>query len=146
MTEPILAVRDLTVRFATRRGIASVVNGVSWEVAAGETLAIVGESGSGKSVGTLALTGLVPQPPARIGTVVLDFAVTSFTPSRSDRRVASRPEDSGGRRERAGGVSDPARSWKPVPAAVTGVAVQHQILLMSMSPLPCGEVVHRPVS
>ncbi len=67
MTEPILAVRDLTVRFATRRGIASVVNGVSWEVAAGETLAIVGESGSGKSVGTLALTGLVPQPPARIG-------------------------------------------------------------------------------
>ena len=43
----VLAVEDLAVRFATRRGAARVVNGVSWSVDAGETLAIVGESGSG---------------------------------------------------------------------------------------------------
>jgi peptide/nickel transport system ATP-binding protein len=61
-----LAVDDLTVRIATRRGPAHVVNGVSWSVAPGETLAIVGESGSGKSVSVLSLLGLVPRPPATV--------------------------------------------------------------------------------
>jgi oligopeptide/dipeptide ABC transporter ATP-binding protein len=63
---PVLSVRDLRVRFGTRRGVAQVVNGISYDVHKGETLAIVGESGSGKSVSTLALTGLVPTPPARV--------------------------------------------------------------------------------
>jgi len=62
----ILSVRDLDVRFGTARGTAHVVNGISYDVAAGETLAIVGESGSGKSVGVLSLLRLVPQPPGRI--------------------------------------------------------------------------------
>ena len=47
-------------------GTARVVNGVSWSVDAGETLAIVGESGSGKSVSVLSLLGLVPRPPATV--------------------------------------------------------------------------------
>ncbi|HEX5367151.1 MAG TPA: ABC transporter ATP-binding protein [Acidimicrobiales bacterium] len=63
---PALAVAGLTVRIATRRGVARVVEDVSWAVAPGETLAIVGESGSGKSVSVLSLLGLVPRPPAAV--------------------------------------------------------------------------------
>jgi ABC-type dipeptide/oligopeptide/nickel transport system ATPase component len=61
---PLLEVRDLRVSFRTRREMTSVVHGVGFQLEAGETLAVVGESGSGKSVTCLALTGLLPQPPA----------------------------------------------------------------------------------
>jgi oligopeptide/dipeptide ABC transporter ATP-binding protein len=71
--ERVLSVRDLHVRFGTKRGTAHVVNGISYDLHAGETLAIVGESGSGKSVSSLALMGLVPQPPGKVtGEVSLD--------------------------------------------------------------------------
>src|SRR5690606_9565703 len=74
--------------FATRRGTARVVNGVSYDVAAGETVAIVGESGSGKSVSSLALLGLLPQPPATVtGTVVFDGRDLLRVPREELRRV-----------------------------------------------------------
>ena len=56
----VLSVRDLHVRFPTRRGDAHVVHGLSYDLAAGETIGIVGESGSGKSVSSLVLLGLLP--------------------------------------------------------------------------------------
>jgi peptide/nickel transport system ATP-binding protein len=62
----LLEVRDLFVEFQTRDGVARVINGVSYHVNAGETLAVLGESGSGKSVTAQAIMGILDMPPARI--------------------------------------------------------------------------------
>ncbi|WP_018544303.1 ABC transporter ATP-binding protein [Streptomyces sp. LaPpAH-108] len=62
----LLDVRDLHVEFRTRDGVARAVDGVSYIVDAGETLAVLGESGSGKSVTAQAVMGILDTPPARI--------------------------------------------------------------------------------
>jgi len=66
MATPVLQVRNLTTRFKTERGVVTAVDNISFEVAAGETLAIVGESGSGKSVTSMSILRLIPSPPGRI--------------------------------------------------------------------------------
>ncbi|QIJ64575.1 ABC transporter ATP-binding protein [Streptomyces sp. JB150] len=62
----LLEVRDLQVEFRTRDGVARAVNGVTYGVDAGETLAVLGESGSGKSVTAQAVMGILDMPPGRI--------------------------------------------------------------------------------
>jgi ABC-type dipeptide/oligopeptide/nickel transport system ATPase component len=99
-----LEVRNLTIRF----GEKIAVQDVSFQIADGETLAVVGESGSGKSVTALALTRLLPVPPARYagGEILLD-----------GQDLLKLPE-SGLRRVRGGQIAyifqDPGTSLNPV--------------------------------
>jgi oligopeptide transport system ATP-binding protein len=70
----LLEVTDLHTQFFTRDGVVRAVDGVTFRVAAGETLGIVGESGCGKSVTALSLMRLIPQPPGKIvkGSIMFD--------------------------------------------------------------------------
>ena len=103
---PLLEVRHLTIRFAP--GAAPAVDDVSLHVGEGETLAVVGESGSGKSVTALALTRLLPEPPARYerGEILLAGRDLLKLPTRELRAV------------RGGQIAyvfqDPATSLNPV--------------------------------
>jgi oligopeptide/dipeptide ABC transporter ATP-binding protein len=71
---PLLSVRDLRTEFRTGAGILRAVDGITYSVEAGETVAIVGESGSGKSVSAMSILRLIPDPPGRIagGEIIFD--------------------------------------------------------------------------
>jgi oligopeptide/dipeptide ABC transporter ATP-binding protein len=70
----VLAVKDLEIVFHTRKGSVRAVDGVSYDLRHGETLAIVGESGCGKSVSSLSVLRLIPTPPGEItkGSVIFE--------------------------------------------------------------------------
>jgi len=67
LTQALLSVEGLRVEFWTERGTIHAVNGISFDVAPGETLGIVGESGCGKSVTSLALLGILPRAGRAVG-------------------------------------------------------------------------------
>src|SRR5438552_14648200 len=71
---PLLEAKELHTEFRTGAGLVRAVDGISYTVDPGETVAIVGESGSGKSVGALSIMRLIPNPPGRItaGEILFD--------------------------------------------------------------------------
>ncbi|MDP2086595.1 MAG: ABC transporter ATP-binding protein [Gemmobacter sp.] len=91
MTAPLLSVRDLKVTFPTRRGLLTALDGVSFDIAAGEVLGMVGESGAGKSLTGAAIIGLL-EPPGRIsgGEIRLKGERIDNLPPEAMRRVRGR--------------------------------------------------------
>ncbi|MCH7659599.1 MAG: ABC transporter ATP-binding protein, partial [Euryarchaeota archaeon] len=87
--EPLLTVENLGTHIRTERGTIRAVDGVSFTVERGETVCLVGESGSGKSVTCKSLTGIVPQPPAKIvgGSIEFDGVSLSEADESTLRRV-----------------------------------------------------------
>ena len=74
MSSPELEIQNLTVSFSTTKGKLIAVNGISFHLNPGETLALVGESGCGKTVSALSILRLLPEPPAEIlnGKILFD--------------------------------------------------------------------------
>jgi oligopeptide/dipeptide ABC transporter ATP-binding protein len=64
-TAPLVQVTDLSTWFHTGSGVARAVDGVSFDIAGGQTVGLIGESGCGKSVTAMSITGLI-DPPGRI--------------------------------------------------------------------------------
>ncbi|UED84358.1 ABC transporter ATP-binding protein [Streptomyces profundus] len=88
----LLEVRDLRVEFQTRDGLIQAVNGVSYSVDAGETLAVLGESGSGKSVTAQAVMGILDSPPGRIAGGEVRFQGRDLLTLRAEERRRIRGE------------------------------------------------------
>jgi oligopeptide/dipeptide ABC transporter ATP-binding protein len=83
---PLLAVEDLHVEFRQRGATVYAVNGLSYELNEGETLAILGESGSGKSVAAQAVMGILDSPPAHVTKGEVRFRGTNLLALPEKRR------------------------------------------------------------
>src|SRR5919197_4945765 len=86
----LLAVEDLHVEFRMRGLTVRAVNGLSYELAEGEALAILGESGSGKSVSAQAVMGILDSPPAYVTKGEVRFRGTNLLALPERRRRAYR--------------------------------------------------------
>jgi peptide/nickel transport system ATP-binding protein len=91
-TQSVLSVRNLTLDARTPTGLKRILDDVSFEIAAGETLCLAGESGSGKSVTSLAIMGLLPKAALRVASGEIRLGETSLlgVPERAMRRIRGR--------------------------------------------------------
>ena len=87
---PLLEVDNLQVEFRTRDGVAKAVNGVSYSLEEGETLAVLGESGSGKSVTAQAIMGILDSPPGFVTGGAVRFRGQDLLALPEDERRAYR--------------------------------------------------------
>jgi peptide/nickel transport system ATP-binding protein len=125
MTGPLLEVRDLRVEFPTRHGRLRALDGVSFDIAAGEILGVVGESGAGKSLTGAAIIGLI-EPPGRVcgGQVLLEGQRIDDLPREAMRLV---------RGKRIGAIfQDPLTSLNPLHT------IGHQLVETLRTHLPLG--------
>lgn len=90
MTEPLLDVRNLRVQFQTGDRVMEAVKDISFQVRPGQTLGIVGESGSGKSVSSLAVMGLIPDPPGKVTSGEIWFRSDADSPPIDLLRISRR--------------------------------------------------------
>ncbi|HEY9627686.1 MAG TPA: ABC transporter ATP-binding protein [Coleofasciculaceae cyanobacterium] len=115
MTDTILDVRNLQVEFQSGDRCIKAVDGISFQVQRGQTLGIVGESGSGKSVTSLAVMGLVPNPPGKVTAGEIWFRGVEEGDEAVDLRSLSSPQM---QKYRGGKVSmifqEPLSSLNPV--------------------------------
>lgn len=88
---PLLSVQNLQVEFLTAAGIARALDGVSFDVCPGETLAVLGESGSGKSVTAQAIMALLPRPIGSIvgGSIVYNGVDLAASPVKDVRKLCA---------------------------------------------------------
>lgn len=86
----LLEVDDLHVEFHTEDGVARAINGVNFDLRAGETLAILGESGSGKSVTAQAIMGILDMPPAKIPQGEIRYCGQNLLTMSEDKRRRTR--------------------------------------------------------
>ena len=84
MADPLLKVDDLQVEFRTPDGVVSAVNGLSYKLDPGETVAILGESGSGKSVSAQAVMGIIDSPPGFITGGTIEYRGTDILKMSAD--------------------------------------------------------------
>jgi ABC-type dipeptide/oligopeptide/nickel transport system ATPase component len=127
MTEPLISVKNLTLRFKTDEGLITAVEDVSFDIAPGEILGLVGESGSGKSVTAKSLMLLNPEnavydPASRITLNSEDKPIDVLSLEPNDRKVI-----------RGGAISmifqEPMASFAP--AITVGSQMVEQLLIHS---------------
>ena len=92
LEKSLLQVLGLQVEFRSQEGVAKVLNGVSYHVNSGETLAVLGESGSGKSVTAQAIMGILDTPPAHITGGSITFKGEELLTASAERRRKIRGE------------------------------------------------------
>jgi oligopeptide/dipeptide ABC transporter ATP-binding protein len=152
---PLLEIKDLHTEFRTGAGVVRAVDGVSYAVEQGETVAIVGESGSGKSVSALSILRLIPDPPGRITRGEVLFAgrdlmqlpepMTSLNPVLTIGRQITETLEQHCRADRAAahkraiellglvGIADPARRLKQYPHELSGGMRQRVMIAIAIA-------------